>query len=274
MVVFDFILARVVVSVLVAAYLAWEDAKTSFMNERLLLVFVASGAFVDLVFLPQDSWLVVFGVAAAIAAIGFISYKAGQFGGGDVLILLGLHLWLPFSPFVAVPWPFILSVFVASAAMGSIASAVLYAWKLRKEKLPKRKRLLFGLLVVLSLAFLLLPFGLFGVLFYALAVSSSFYFVFRGELLEKVIIQQVKLKDIEDEDVLAMEQIAQSKVKRFSLEKVLTASALQKLKKYARSSRKTTVPIYKNLPRFGPYILAGLLACLAVGDVIWFLMGL
>ncbi len=264
---------RVLVSLGVTAYLAWEDARTSFMNEKLLVAFVALGVLLDVVFLPSSQWLLVFGLAALWAVVGWFSYKSGQFGGGDVLLLLGLHLWLPFSPFVPVPWPFILSVFVASAALASLGSTALYAWKLSRFPLDGRKKTALAGLALFSLAIFIFPFSLgLKALFYLLLLSASFYLLFRKELMDQVVIQPVSLKNIEDEDVLATERISEKDLGKFKLERVLTPSALKKLLVYAKAKKLKTVPIFKDLPRFGPYLLAGLIVCLALGDLVWFLM--
>ncbi|MBI4360166.1 prepilin peptidase [Candidatus Micrarchaeota archaeon] len=268
---------RVVVSVLVTAILAWEDHQTSFMNEKLLYAFAGAGLFWNLLFLDFNAFVFAFAVAAVIGVVGFVSYKTGQFGGGDVLLLLGLALWLPVSPLVAVPtpWPFVVSVFLVASFLATLGSGVWYAHALFKQGLfPGKKRAWWWLGVAALLLFgFLLPSSLtVKVLFVTVGFPAMFYLMYRSDVLSHAVIQEVSFKRLLDEDVLALEKLPQADVEKFGLERVLTASAKNKLEKFMDARKRKKVPVYKNLPRFGPYLLAGLLVSLVVGDVAWFLL--
>ena len=91
--------------------------------------------------------------------------------------------------------------------------------------------------------------------------------------MEKVIIQSVPFSKIEDEDVLATERFSEEDLAQFGIERVLTRPALEKLRHFARVKKLKAVPIYRDLPRFGPYLLAGLLLCLWAGDAVVWLFG-
>ena len=273
---FDAVL-RVIVAVLVTAYLAWEDHQTSFMNEHLLYAFVIGGLVWDVLFLPFASlWPAVL-VAAIIGGVGYFSYRSGQFGGGDVLLLAGMALWLPVSPFVSVPvfWPFVLSVFLAASLLASVGSGMWYAGLLRAAgKFPGKKGgwFVLGFFAVIAVS-VWMPFGPLGKgLIALLGVPSVFYLVYRQDVVDYAVIVPQTTRQILDEDVLALEKLPEKDVERFGLERVLTVAALKKLKKFMAFRKHKTVPIYRNLPRFGPYLLAGLLLSLAVGDVVWTLV--
>ncbi|MBI5226657.1 prepilin peptidase [Candidatus Micrarchaeota archaeon] len=268
---------RVIAAVLVTAYLAWEDHQTSFMNEHLLYAFVLGGLIWDVVFLPFASlWPTVL-VAALIGGIGYFSYRSGQFGGGDVLLLAGLALWLPVSPFISVPifWPFVLSVFLAASLLASVGSGMWYARLLRDAgKFPGKKGgwFVLGFFAVIAVS-VWMPFGALGKgLIALLGVPSVFYLVYRQDVVDYAVIVPQTARQILDEDVLALEKLPGNDVERFGLERVLTVAALKKLKNFMAARSRKTVPIYRNLPRFGPYLLAGLLLSIAVGDVVWALV--
>lgn len=268
---------RVVASVLVTAVLAYEDHQTSFMNERVLWAFGFGGLLWNGLFLGVNDFIFALAVAAVIGVVGFFSYKSGQFGGGDVLLLLGLALWVPVSPLVFVPtfWPFVLSVFLAASFLATLGSGVWYAHALFKQGVfPGEKRVPWWLAVVgVSVLALVLPASLtVKLLFLAMGLPAAFYVLYRPDVLSHAVIQEVSFKDLLDEDVLALERFEEKDVTRFGLERVLTPTALAKLKKFMASRKTKTVPIYKNLPRFGPYLFAGLLVSLAVGDVVWFVL--
>jgi len=268
---------RVVVSIVVTAALAWQDHKTSFMDERMLYVFLAAGMLWNVLFLPFDLLSPPVLVAALIGAGGYLSYRAGQFGGGDVLLLAGLALWLPVSPLVAVPvfWPFVLSVFLAASLLASAGSALWYADLLRqKDKFPGSKAALFLAVLVAVLAVSqLLPFGVLGQAFIVLlGIPSAFYVIYRQDVVDFAVIAPQTYKEILDEDVLALEKLPDNDVEKYGLERVLTVPALKKLKKFMFAKKRKTVPIYRHLPRFGPYLLAGLLLSIALGDLVWVLV--
>ncbi len=268
---------RAALTVAVTAYLAWEDHQTSFMDERVLYAFLASGLLWNVLFSPFDALWPALLAAAVIGGVGYFSYRAGQFGGGDVLLLAGIALWLPASPFVSVPvfWPFVLSVFLAASFLASVGSALWYAELLRVQKrFPARKIgwFLSGFVVVLALG-ALMPFTILGKGFVVLlGIPAVFYLVYRQDVVDHAVIAPQKYSDILDEDVLALEKLDEKDVARFDLERVLTAPALKKLKKFMSARKRKTVPIYRQLPRFGPYLLAGLLLSLALGDVVWALV--
>lgn len=268
---------RVVVSVLVTAALAWQDHQTSFMDERVLYTFLAGGLLWDFLFLPfSQLWPPVL-VAALIGAVGYLSYRAGQFGGGDVLLLAGLAVWLPYSPLVSVPifWPFVLSVFLAASLLASAGSSLWYADLLRqRKKFPGKKAAVFlaGFVGVVALS-QLMPFGVLGQLFIVLlGIPSVFYLAYRQDVLDYAVIAPQTYAQILDEDVLALEKLPDADVEKFGLERVLTVPALKKLKKFMAAKKRKTVPIYRHLPRFGPYLLAGLLLSLVLGDLVWALV--
>ncbi len=268
---------RVAVAVVVTAYLAWEDHRTSFMNETLLYGFAAAGLAWGALFFPFPVFMAAVAVAAVIGVGGYFSYKAGQFGGGDVLLLAGLALWLPSSPLIPVPvsWPFVLGVFLSASFLASVGSFLWYAGILyRQKRFPGKKAPLFLLASVVAVAAVaLLPFSIPSRMFFiAVCLPAAFYLTYRKDVLEHAVIQDVPFKDILDEDVLALEKFSGSDVNKYGLERVLTKAALKKLKAFAAAKKVREVPIYRMLPRFGPYLLAGLLLGVVLGDLVWALV--
>jgi len=103
--------------------------------------------------------------------------------------------------------------------------------------------------------------------FYALYWSAVFLFLYRKEIIE-ANMEMVSLKKVDEEDVLALDRLPERVVKKFGLERVATKEQLRRLKK----SGLKRFPVYKHLPRFGPYVFLGLVACLLVGDVLLFIV--
>lgn len=203
--------------------------------------------------------------AIAILIIGYFAYRIGQVGGADVLLFAGLALMLPFRS--ALGYPIIVSIALWAISLALIGIAIGAIGKANIRKI-KPSELLLGILFFAAYAAfiyisspLLSEFGF--VFFAALALSSFFLVSFRTEL-SKSMIKMVGIRQIDDEDVLAVELMDEKLVKKFSLRKLITKKELEKLKKTGLKK----FPVYKGMPAFVPYILLGLLLFLIAGDPI------
>ncbi|MFQ5406162.1 MAG: hypothetical protein ACE5DI_03345, partial [Candidatus Micrarchaeia archaeon] len=103
--------------------------------------------------------------------------------------------------------------------------------------------------------------------FVVLFSSAAFLTFFKTQIEQEVLIKFVPIKDVEDEDILVLEKLDKKLVKEYGLEKVLTEGQVKLLKRIQKEKRINRFPVYKNLPRFGPYVLFGLIASLLFGDI-------
>ncbi|MFA6048494.1 MAG: A24 family peptidase [Candidatus Micrarchaeia archaeon] len=289
--------ARVFVALLGTTFAAYEDWKTSFINDRLMLAMIAGGLLFDV---ASGDWnLIVYAVggAALIFAIGWLLYRAGQLGGGDVLLFVGLHLLLPAIPLQTVNavqaavglqqyalvgemaaiigLPFFLSVLLAASVFAMIGTTAFYARLLFKKGFsPKPDFLLAAPFLLFTIGFLAiavttLAFSAVQMAFFAILFGCGIFLAaFKKQIEDELVIREITIKEIEDEDVLALDKMKPGLVKKYGLEKVLTKEQVQRLKKLQKELGIKKFPVFKLLPRFGPYVLWGLLACLAVGDVL------
>lgn len=270
----DFFAFRVFIAVLGTLVAAVQDAKTSFIDDNLLYVMVAAGAILTLasfnVALIQNAFLGV----VVIGVVGFFSWKAGQFGSGDVFLLLGLHLLLPEGSGV-VPYP-VLSIFVAASFFALIGSSLWYAVRLAqvKAKIEEWRAYLFlGVILFCVIVLYFLPLSLLQNAFLIVFVGSfAFSLLFMKTVMDFVVVKNVSLKEIEDEDVLALDQLPEKIVEKYSLSRLLTKEEVKKLKLVSLKEKIKKFPVCKELPRFGPYILAGLISYLLVGDFLVFVL--
>lgn len=287
---------RVVVALLGTAFAAYEDALTSYINDRLM--FTMSFAGLLFAFLSYDFDLIVFSAfgALVIFLIGYLLYKTGQLGGGDVFLFIGLHLLLPvvplgflgaFQDFMGldyfsyaigavsiVGFPFVFSVFVASSVLAMVGTSLFYFWKLFSKgfspKLDwvKGGAAMFFAFVVMWFLNTVFEFSLVQNAFFVVLFSSAaFLTFFKTQIEQEVLIKFVPIKDVEDEDILVLEKLDKKLVKEYGLEKVLTEGQVKLLKRIQKEKRINRFPVYKNLPRFGPYVLFGLIASLLFGDI-------
>ncbi|MBU1198149.1 prepilin peptidase [Candidatus Micrarchaeota archaeon] len=300
----NFELARVLIAVIGTAFAAYQDFRTSFIDDKILFSMIGAGALITLASLNETIIVYTFVVAAFIFLMGYVLYRQGQLGMGDVLLFVGLQLLLPFHPqifsdYVIRPFPFellstmvplvgssflitlnilkhllfFLTIFLVSSYVATLVSGITYARELFKTRKPLKPSWtgagvsLFVLVIAGFVLWTTLAFSYGTVLFLLLLLSTAFFLTFREQLLEEVVTKRMTLKEIEDEDILALESMPKRIVQKYHLGKVLTKSEVKKLKLISRKERMTRFPVYKILPRFGPYILIGLLVALAFGDL-------
>lgn len=297
----NFELVRILIALAGTAYLAWEDNRTSFMDERVLYGMIACGAILTLASLDAAFIIPTAVIAALIFGVGYFGYRAGGIGGGDVLLFTGLHLLLPVQPTILrtlfldvvaphtefarmmayntinASLPPALSTLIASSLLALLGTAVMYAWLMRKSQL-KPDWAYAGLAALACVACFWvvqrnLPLGAVqAALLVGIFAPAIFLTAFRTQITKEIIVRRVALDEIEDEDVLAIDALPAAVVDKYDLVRLLDRDGLQRLTKAAKAEGMKTVPIAKVLPRLGPYILAGLLAVLLVGDVLAFFL--
>lgn len=293
--------ARIVIAIVLTAVLAIEDGMTSFMDQNLLYAMILLGAVLDLLTFDKPLMFAAGVGAVIIFGIGYYYYRKGEVGGGDVLLLCGLHLLFPYPPTMVSQWaysvlgvnlnpltfavltdfnsviPFVVSVLVTATLLGLIYTAISYAWKLNWNR-PKPDFTYGGLALIATILVLgssLLFFGLKEiqfVVYLAAFLPAVFLAAFGKQIKEELIVEQTPISGILDEDVLVTELMDEKIVKKYSLGRVVTASELEKLKEVCRKERISKFPIARDLPRFGPFLLLGLLISLVLGNVIVLLL--
>ena len=237
-----------------------------------------------------DFQLVLWSSATALVvfAVGYLFYRAGQLGGADVLIFAALALLLPEAPTPLLPsggeplftYPFILSIFVLSGAFSIVGvslrsvPAVLDALASGKARLDPASAVL-ALSILFSYAvalnFLNQTFGLplaQTLLLASLALLTSFLVLFREQITDSMV-DWVPLREIEEEDVLAVDKLDKELVRRHGLQRVLTPGEVEKLRRTGLKK----FPVFKRMPPFVPYILLALLALAMFGDPIRLFFG-
>jgi len=301
----NFELLRVAAAIAGTGAAAWEDHRTSFIDDRITFSMIGLGFLLNLwAWLGEGSWNFFWTATAPallLLGIGYVFYRFGQLGGGDVLLFAGLQLLLPFYPAVtlaplqeatglqlpwlvrdalALNWPFFFSVFVASSVLAMGGSGLQYA-----ALLLKKHRDLRGLRpdlpsLALSLLAVAVPYSLFGTrlspaqssFFAAVFLPGIFLVSFKKQLMDEVVVRKIRIEEVEDEDILALDKMDEKLVKKYGLERVLTKDQVARLKKIRKEKKIARFPVCKVLPRYGPYLFAALLLCLLVGDLLFWIL--
>lgn len=301
---FEFI--RIFVAIVGVGAAAYQDHKTSFIDEKIIYLMLAIGFLLNLIpFVLVDDLLILYATIVSIIILGFgyIFYKKGQLGMGDVLLFVAIQQLLPLAPgsinlnpldfeiptFDAFPeagWLligysyvlkyllFFLTIFLVSSFLATLGSSFQYAKSLLFSGKKLKPNLLYGAASLIALViggvFLFFNFGIsfLSVLFFLLFLSSAFFLTFRDQILDEIVVQKIPISKIEDEDILALERMPQALVKKYGLEKVLTASQVAKLKLIEKKEKMKLFPVNKILPRFGPYIFIALALGIFYGNVV------
>lgn len=300
-----FEIIRIAIAVLATGAAAYQDAKTSFIDEKITYAMIALGIILDIASInfssPDLNFIgISFGGAAIIFGAGYFLYKRGQIGGGDVLLFTGIHLLLPVRPIefglplltLATPQPSIaqalayqralallppiVSVFTAAAFFALVGSSLFYAKTLLGKKL-KPELLSGGIVGAACLVFITWLYWKTGnaaqaAFFAVLAASAVFLSAFKKQILEEVIVRKIRLKEAEDEDILVTAMMDEKLVKKYEIGKVLTKEEVKKLEEVGRKEGISLFPVAKVLPRLGPYILLALACTLLLGDLFAFFM--
>jgi hypothetical protein len=225
------------------------------------------------------------GIVALIFIFGYLIYRMGQIGGADVLLFVAIALLLPDAPpsllqpaNLPFRYPTILSIFVLSGILAIFGISLKYIPRVFKDIIKGEKIEVSGIQFFLSLtlAFVyimfmvivnsMLPLSTMAIAVLIITiVCSLFLSMFRAHIADRYMIRSVRIGEIDEEDVLALEKIDASIVSEFNLKKVLTKGEIEKLKKIKKMK---VFPVYKNMPAFMPYILIALILILIFGNPI------
>jgi Flp pilus assembly protein protease CpaA len=249
---------------------------------------VAIGALFTLASLNISIITQNFLIAIAIFVLGYLLYRAGQIGGADVLVFISIALLLPEAPAPLLSttaphleFPFVFSVFILSGMLGvfgiflKYVPATLYEF-LRGEKI-RISRAQAGLAVATLLLYTIFLYYLNSIvelpevqliIFLAVVVCATSLFTLKDYISEKHMIRMVGVDEIDEEDILAVEKMDQKVVSKYKLDKLLTPSEIDKLRKMGKKKK---FPVYKEMPVFMPYVLIALLAALLFGDPLAYL---
>ncbi|MDO8340299.1 MAG: hypothetical protein Q7T16_06610 [Candidatus Burarchaeum sp.] len=225
--------------------------------------------------------------AAVVLGPGYLLYRAGQIGGADVVIFAAIALLMPAAPggilegagaagvqaaqIVQIPFVFVL--FLVSGILFGIATFARYlvpcmrAAAEGKVKLGREQKLYLALLAVTGAVFVRfagaeeLPAPV--VLVFLIAIMfSAFFYIFKAYIAQRFLIRIVGVKEIDEEDVLAVEEMEPGIVAKYGLKRLLTRSEIARLAKIPIKK----FPVYKNMPAFLPYVLAALALSILFGD--------
>lgn len=264
----EILLLREMIAIIGTTIAAYTDFKTGLIFDEITYPMILFG----IIFNILEFDLNVFIISAIVFTAGYILYFTGKIGGGDVKLFAGLALLVPFVNGTV----FILSVLAVSGFASVLFLSVYYLAKYAKKgiKLSEntqsiKKGVLF-FFVLLVYFYFGLSSGLFSVTFTLFAgVPALFALVFvslEQGIKKNFFLKKVLLKDLEEDDLIAAEFLDKKTREKVSVGfKGIIDKALEK--KLA-ALKITEVPVYRNLPKFAPFVLAGVIVSILFPDIL------
>ncbi len=231
-----------------------------------------------------------FGIAAIVGLIGFVIYRAGFLGGGDVLELVFISLVLPiqgaphYSGVNQLGIPFVLSVIVGAGYTASLFIPIYYLLVKKilagkpLTKPSKRALTLGGMMLLAYIAFggVFLYISNLGwvavalVLILAIASSASLMFEFDiySEMTSMIYPSKLESGDMVALNLMKERDIEYFKKKYSGFGRLVTSNAISRLK-----GVKKRLPVYSDSVPFSLFILFGVIISLAVGNLILIIVG-
>lgn len=210
-----------------------------------------------------------------LVGFGYLMYRAGQWGGGDVKVMIALAILL--ASFPGETLPFFSAFFLNSLVVGAVyGSVMLFVMAFQNKKtvsrlLTKLDYVIFIIAIVCAISCMVLlepMMAFFGVLLSLMIGMLRF-----SKLVEKNIMQQyVPIEKLTEGDWL-VNQVRVGRVLVKKREIGLTTEDLNLLKKLAKSCKLSKVKIKVGVP-FVPAFLLNLIVTILFGNIMLKLISL
>ena len=255
---------------------------------------VAYGLLLTFLYLNIASIAISVAIAAIVMGIGYLVYKAGMLGAGDVFEFAALSLILPFQamPLIAsVPQfglPFIVSLFIDSG-IAALVAVPLYYIPLARRALKKPigdlagktdaiKAVLVGVVYLAFLGFLIIKIGtgIGGIILMSIIAFGSFCVVLFERPITMSMVKYLTFRDFEDGDIIAWNLMKQSQIDRIKrrvkgFNRLITKKLVNEMRKKKVAER---IPVYKNAIPLAAPIFIGVVLAVLFGNVILLLLPL
>lgn len=269
---FDLIFIKLFVVLVACAIAAYTDYKTGYIYNWITFPLIIIG----FLFLLFESFIYpVFGYiyflkvllyTGIIYGFGYLFYYFGKLGGGDVKLFLGINLLVPYlNDQIFILWVLIISSLVSVLIVSIKYLFILYRKIKRKEFLKILKE---RALKIIFYIFLFIFFSYFLITSITILEQSRIYLfllfpiffgfisvIFDKEIKNYIYLRQKPINKIEDGDVIYIEKLSKDLKEKLNLKNrnVLEEKDIKNIKTLNIKS----LPIFDNLPRFGPYIFIG-----------------
>ena len=211
-------------------------------------------------------------LGAAVFAFGYVLYFTGKIGGGDVKLFTGITLLVPFVNESI----FILNVFLASIFVSIIFISTNFFLKYAKKgiKIPENhesiKKAVILAAIIAAYFSIGISSGIFSqefVLFAGIPAIFALVFISLEQGIKKhFFLQKIPVEKLEEDDIIAQEFLDKKTNKELNLafKGIIDKKVQQKLIEL----KVLKVPVYRNLPKFAPFILIGVIISIFFPELI------
>lgn len=266
-------LLRIAAVLVVCAAASYTDIKTGLIYDRITMPAILLGLFLNLFefFADMETLANALLIAAAVFLAGYGFYYIGKIGGGDVKMFVALSLLLPFMGGTV----FILQAVFYAVVVASVVLACYYVsryvlsgveWKENLAGIVRASVL--GIAVVFYIA-VLLTFGFLHTGYFWAWLAPVFFglvfIAFEQGIRKRFFLKEVALGEVEEDDVLAIEFMDAKSRKKIGLglRTVLGKKEVEKL----NESGVKKVKVYRDLPKFAPFVLIGCAIAIAFPEL-------
>lgn len=246
-------IAIVLIAGLIAAV---TDYKTGYIYDWLNWPFIILGAILAF-FSPNILWAFI--EFAIVFGFGYIFYRAGKIGGGDVKFFAGLVLYFPFFAGL----PFIVVVLILASLSALLFFGIYYLIFLLKKPNPQIYWALgisFVLSLILFIMFIIFSYWYLSVILFFLSFFSFMVLLLKEEIMARFYIKKITKNQLLDDDLINLDALK----KEHKGLKINASGNMCPLDKKSYDKLIKTLPknakiiVYRNLPVFGPFIFLGI----------------
>jgi Flp pilus assembly protein protease CpaA len=266
-----------------AAYLLFDIFNRRNVPSAFVYATLVYGILLALAYFNLSTVLIDLGIAAAVFALGYAVYRAGQLGLGDVMEMCVISLILPFQnfPMLALLYqyniPFIIAVAIASGVVALVVVPAYYLPHTRKElaesitsmvsKKDIFKSALIGSSYIILIGMLAYThtISIYGVIILGIIMLGSAFTILFERPITESMIRYVSVDEFEEGDIIAFNimgtsQVEALRVKANSFGKLVTKKMIDEMKANNITDK---IPVYKlGIPFAVPIFIAVLISLL------------
>lgn len=234
------------------------------ISTNLLYGFMLISFALNIIFYNENIFIFSLLISIPIALFGYLFYKMGQIGGADVLVLLSINFAVPIHPSISqltFNFPFIASLFVFSGVVFALYFLISFVVKLHKSVAKPNMLPFLSFIPYLILAYFYINSPIYSPVYFLfitiMLLSSIFFLAYKNDIY-KLQSQKIPIKDVDEEDVLAIELMESDFIKKYNLKRLITKSELERIKKL----KIRELLVYTKLPPFLPFLFIGFIIAL------------
>jgi len=265
-----FEILSIITAVIFLTIASREDMKTREVPDYASYILIAAAIFIRVLWFMLDwDFNILLWVPIAIGVLGgfsYLMYKGGQWGGGDVKVIVGIAIIASSFPKEIIPFSinFLFNTLIVGAFYGIIAMLFLAIKNIRKLKFSTKEKLLLPIILAICilLPYLLPPVISFLGILIIISLSSLIYI---KKVEDKIMNVYVPIRKLTEGDWLVNDVKLNGKVYVKKRNIGLTISDLKKLNKVKNKIKKVKIKI--GIP-FVPAFLISFLITLLFGNLL------